>query len=142
MRVHVDTTPPVVRVFAPTADPGQRNTLILRWEATDRNFGKDPIAIEWSEQPTGPWKPVAGPDGVIPVVAGAGAGAVRVANTGTYPWPIPAGLGTHKVHLKFTAWDAAGNRSEVVTPAVTVDLTKPRARIQGILGGPAPMTRP
>ena len=64
MRVHVDVTPPMIKVFAPTADPNQRNTLVLHWEATDRTFGRDPIAIEWSEQPTGPWKPVAS-DGVV-----------------------------------------------------------------------------
>jgi hypothetical protein len=37
------------------------------------------------------------------------------------------------VYLKFTAWDLAGNRSEVVTPnPILIDLTKPKARIQGI----------
>ena len=37
------------------------------------------------------------------------------------------------VYLKVTAWDAAGNRSEVVTPEpILVDLTKPLAHIQGV----------
>lgn len=133
-RVHIDTTPPVVKVYQPTGDPAQRNVLNLHWEATDRNFGADPISIEWSEQPTGPWKSVTSQD-VVPVVAGAGAGnGHRVANSGNYAWNLPAGLATHKVFLKFTAVDLAGNRSEVVTPSpVMVDLTKPRAKIQGIL---------
>jgi hypothetical protein len=135
MRVHVDVTPPMIKVFAPTADPAQRNTLVLHWEATDRNFGRDPIAIEWSEQPTGPWKPVAG-DAVVSAVGQPTASANRVPNTGSYAWPLPTTLNTHKVYLKFTAWDVAGNRSEVVTPSpVLVDLTKPRARIQGIATG-------
>lgn len=136
LRVQVDATPPVIKVYAPVADAQQRNALVLRWEAHDRNFGRDPIAIEWSEHPGGPWQPVTGGGGPAQVVAGLTTGAARVANSGTYSWLLPAGLATHKVYLKFTAWDAAGNRSEVVTPTpVTVDLTKPRAKIQGILGG-------
>ena len=139
MRVHVDVTPPMIKVFAPTADPNQRNTLVLHWEATDRNFGQDPIAIEWSEQPTGPWKPVAG-DGVVSVASQPPAMANRLPNTGTYSWVLPATLSTHQVYLKFAAWDVAGNRSEVVTPRpVLVDLTRPRVKIQGIEGvGPRP----
>jgi hypothetical protein len=139
MRVHVDVTPPMIKVFAPTADPNQRNTLVLHWEATDRSFGRDPIAIEWSEQPTGQWKPVA-TDGVVSTVGQPTATANRVPNTGSYSWALPTSLNTHQVYLKFAAWDVAGNRSEVVTPRpVLVDLTKPRVKIQGIEGvGPRP----
>lgn len=134
MRVHVDVTPPMIKVFAPTADPSQRNVLVLHWEATDRNFGQDPIAIEWSEQPTGPWKPVAG-DSVVSVASQPPAPANRLPNTGTYSWVLPATLSTHQVYLKFAAWDVAGNRSEVITPRpVLVDLTRPRVKIQGIEG--------
>ncbi|MCZ2343249.1 MAG: hypothetical protein LC104_15870, partial [Bacteroidales bacterium] len=112
--------------------------LLLHWEATDRNFGRDPIAIEWGEQPTGPWQPVSTATGLVPV-AGAGTGvapAGRLPNTGSYSWALPPTLATHRVYLKFTAWDIGGNRSEVVTPSpVLVDLTKPVAHIQGIIGG-------
>ena len=133
LQVHVDLTPPMIKVFAPTADANLRNTLVLHWEATDRNFGRDPIAIEWSEQPTGPWKPVVGGEGIVPVVAGQGVSAPRIANTGQFTWALPPSLSTHRVYLKFTAWDAAGNRSEVVTPSpVLVDLTRPKATIRGI----------
>lgn len=135
---HVDLTPPIVKVYAPTADPNRRNALRLHWEATDRNFGRDPIAIEWSEQPTGPWQPVSTASGLVPVAgAGTGAGAApvgRLPNTGSYSWALPPTLATHQVYLKFTAWDMGGNRSEVVTPSpVLVDLTKPVAHIQGII---------
>jgi hypothetical protein len=134
MRVHVDVTPPMIKVFAPTADANQRNTLVLHWEATDRTFGRDPIAIEWSEQPTGPWKPVT-TDGVVSTVGQPTTTANRVPNTGSYSWALPTSLNTHQVYLKFAAWDVAGNRSEVVTPRpVLVDLTRPRVKIQGIEG--------
>jgi hypothetical protein len=136
MRVLIDLTPPTILVYQPTADPANRNVLILRWKAEDRNFGREPIAIEWSEHAHGPWLPVTGGSGVSQVVAGPGLGSNRIANTGSFPWAIPAGLGTHKVYLRFTAWDAAGNQSEAITPhPVVVDLTKPRAKIQGIASG-------
>lgn len=136
MRVRVDVTAPIIRVFAPTADPVQRNTLMLRWEATDANFGPSPMLIEWCELPTGPWKSVSGGDtGFTPIGVG-GPPPNRLANTGTYAWSLPTTLNTHQVYLKFTAWDAAGNKSEVATPSpVLVDLTKPRAKIQGISAG-------
>jgi hypothetical protein len=134
MKVHVDVTAPVIKVYQPTPDPANRGSLILHWEATDRNFGREPIFIEYSEAPTGPWKAITGGDAVIPV-AGGGVGATpKVANTGSYSWNLPANLLTPRVYLKFTAVDLAGNRSEVVTPnPILVDLTKPRAKIQGIL---------
>jgi hypothetical protein len=132
MRVHIDRTPPVIQVYQPTADPNQRNALVLHWKATDRNFGKDPIRVEWSEQPTGPWKSVGAGDEFTPVVGTGAPTGRRLANTGSYSWQIPATIGASRVHLKFTAWDAAGNKSEVVTPPLVVDLMRPRATIQGI----------
>jgi hypothetical protein len=133
MRVRVDLTQPVIKVFQPTADPNNRNALMLHWEATDRNFGKEPIAIEYAETPNGPWKSVTAPE----VVPAAGGGLAkephRIDNAGSYSWQPPAALAGPKVYLKFTAWDLAGNRSEAITPnPVLVDLTKPKARIQGI----------
>jgi hypothetical protein len=57
----------------------------------------------------------------------------RLANTGQYGWRVPAGTPA-RVYLKATARDAAGNVTERVTiDPVTVDLTTPRARINGIV---------
>ncbi|CAN5325624.1 hypothetical protein BH11PLA2_BH11PLA2_01120 [soil metagenome] len=134
IRVQVDLTPPIIKIFQPEADANQREILILKWEATDKNFCKDPISLEWSEGPSGPWKPVAGVEGLMPVAAGQGGGGMKVANTGTYGWKLPMNLPTHKLYLKVSAIDAAGNKSEVATPApILVDLVKPKARIQGIM---------
>ncbi len=142
MRVHVDVTQPLIRVLEPIADPARRDALLLRWHATDRNFGREPVAIDWSEQPTGPWKPVTGSDSIVPVSGGQTVPAgYRVANTGSYSWQIPQGMTAHKVYFRYTAWDLAGNRTAVVTrDAFLVDLTKPRAKIQGIVtaGGMTP----
>jgi hypothetical protein len=139
LRIHLDETPPLIRPFQPTADPTRPNTLVLNWQASDRNFGRDPIAIEWSEHPAGPWKAVAGQDAVLPVGNGIATQSNRLPNTGSHAWQLPANMTTHRVYLKFTSWDAAGNRSEVVTQSpILVDLTKPRARIQGVSTGSPP----
>jgi len=128
LKVRVDTTAPVIKVYAPTADPNNKAALMLNWEATDKNFGRDPIAIEYAEAPQGPWKSVTGTDGPAPA---------RIENTGNFSWQPPLNLATPKVYLRFSAWDQAGNKSEVVTPQpILVDLTKPKARIQGISTGP------
>jgi hypothetical protein len=126
-KVRIDTTAPVIKVYAPTADPNNKAALMLHWDATDRNFGRDPIAIEYAESPQGPWKSVTGGDGPTPT---------RVENSGSYSWQPPLNLASPKVYLRFAAWDQAGNKSEVVTPQpILVDLTKPKARIQGISAG-------
>ena len=64
LRVRVDMTAPVIKVYQPTADPNNKHALLLNWEATDTNFGKEPIAIEYAEDPRGPWKSVSAPDAV------------------------------------------------------------------------------
>lgn len=129
LKVRIDTTAPVIKVYAPTADPNNKAALMLNWEATDKNFGRDPIAIEYAESPQGPWKSVTGTDGPT---------QTRIENSGNYSWQPPLNLATPKVYLRFAAWDLAGNKSEVVTPQpILVDLTKPKARIQGISAGPA-----
>jgi len=120
LKVRVDLTAPIIKVYQPTADPANKNALVLNWEAADRNFGKECIAIEYAEDPRGTWKSVSGD-------------AAKLENTGTYSWQPPLTLATPKVYLRFTAWDLAGNKSEVVTPnPILVDLQKPKARIQGI----------
>jgi len=136
MRVIVDVTPPVIELFQPSSDPHALDTLVIPWRAADDNFGDDPITIEWSEHPNGPWKPVTGgpADAVVPVANVVGGPIARLPNTGRFAWRVPATLPTHKVYLKVIARDQAGNTSEVTTPSpILVDLAKPRARIQGIL---------
>ena len=67
LRVIVDVTPPQLDLFPPVGDPKSTDTLVIQWKATDKNFTEEPITIEWSDKPTGPWQPVAiGGDGVQP----------------------------------------------------------------------------
>ena len=135
MRVTLDVTAPQIDLFPPLSDPNSPDTLVIQWKATDRNFGDDPITLEWSDAPAGPWKPVAsnGNDPVVQATAISAPVAKRLANTGQYAWRVPTGIPA-RVYLKATARDAAGNVKEVVTrEPILVDLTKPRARISGIV---------
>jgi hypothetical protein len=131
LRVVVDVTPPQLDLFPPVGDPATTDTLVIQWKATDKNFGDDPITIEWSDRPTGSWQPVAlGGDGVQLTSTQ----ARRLPNTGSYSWRVPAGL-PPRVYLRVTARDAAGNVKEIVTrDPILVDLVKPRAKISGIVG--------
>lgn len=132
MRVDVDITAPTVSLYEPIADKTQKDTLILRWQATDRNLASDPITLEWSEGPKGPWFPVAASEGI----GSTPATAKRLANTGSYPWRLPANFPTSKVYLKATARDNAGNIAEAITTQpILVDLNKPTAVKLNIVGG-------
>jgi len=128
LRLHVDTVPPLLTILAPVAAANQPNGLTLQWQASDRNFPAEPILIEWSESNAGGWKPVSNDE----TTAGTG----RTANTGSFTWMVPKTLPTHRVFLRMTATDAAGNRSIAVTSQpISIDLTKPKARITTISTG-------
>jgi hypothetical protein len=132
LRVDVDVTAPTLTIFEPVPDATQRDTMVLRWTATDRNLASEPITLEWSESAKGPWYPIASAEGI-----GASSGVPkRLANTGSYGWKLPSNFPTHKVYLKATARDIAGNISEVVsTKPILVDLNKPAAVKLNIVGG-------
>lgn len=131
LRVDVDTTAPVVTVYDLVPDRTQKDTLIVQWQAMDRNLATDPITVEWSEGPRGPWFPVAAADSI-----GTSSGMVkRLPNTGSYPWKVPTSFPHSKVYLKVSARDVAGNVTEVISnKPVLVDLNKPAAVKLNIVG--------
>jgi hypothetical protein len=132
LRFDVDVTPPIVKIYEPVPDSTQKDTMILRWQAVDRNLSADPITLEWADGPRGPWIPIVASD-TLGVSAGV---AKRLANTGSYAWKLPSNFPTHKVYLKIAARDVAGNLSEATTAQpVLVDLNKPAAVKLNILGG-------
>jgi hypothetical protein len=130
LRVEVDTTAPALLVFQPVADRTQKDMLVLRWKAEDRNLAADPITLEWAEGSKGPWFPIASTDSI-----GSTPGALRrLPNTGSYSWKVPANI-PPRVYLKVTARDVAGNVAEVIpVEPVLVDLNKPAAVKLNIVG--------
>ena len=72
MRVEVDLTLPVVKLFRPEADPHRRDAIVLRWQANDRDLAPSPITLQWAERP----------DGVVQTIA------TNLTNTGRYVWHV------------------------------------------------------
>ena len=128
-RARIDLTPPRVDVFMPQADPAQRNAMLLRWRVTDANKSVEPVQIEWSETPAGPWTAVTGTASHAP----SGDDALL--------WLLPEQT-PPKVYLKFTAIDAAGNKLVTVSnQPFLVDPHRPTARIQGFAATPIAQPR-
>ena len=132
LRLDVDVTAPVVKIYEPAPDTTQKDTMILKWQAVDRNLSTDPITLEWSDEAKGPWFPVASADGI-----GSSTGvARRLPNTGSFAWKLPATFPRHRVYLRVTARDVAGNVAEATTAQpILVDLNKPTAVKLNVIGG-------
>lgn len=112
--VELDTTAPKGQLFRPQPDPSQPNTLLLAWEAKDRNLAEKPIILEWSEQKGGPWTVIG--EGPLP-------------NTSQYPWRLPDHL-PPRVFLRLTMIDVAGNKSQAQTDKPElIDLSVPQTKI-------------
>jgi hypothetical protein len=140
IRLDLDITRPVVKIYNPVPDPAQRDTLVLRWEASDRNLDAQPITLEWSEMPDGPWQSVISGGAAVTESNGFSSVPVtdhpspRLPNNGTHAWRIPSNMPTHRVYLRVTAVDRAGNIAEAKTPQpIEIDMNKPVAKIEGIV---------
>lgn len=124
LRVEVDLTPPYLELFAPLPDPKERETLVLRWSATDKNLAPSPIMLEWATNKNGPWVPIT---------------PQPIANSGSYTWKLNQRL-PYRVYLRVTARDLAGNIGEVISPEPQlIDLTKPEGHLIGIKSASVPI---
>jgi hypothetical protein len=118
MRLELDTTPPVATLFAPLPSPTQREVLVLKWEAKDKNLGSRPVTLEWAEQPQAEWKLI---------------GDKQLPNTGSYTWKVPEGI-PPQVYLRLTVRDSAGNVAVAETQkAFPIDLVEPEAHFTGFV---------
>ncbi len=111
-RIEVDTTLPNAVLYEPKADPARGDRLMLHWKAEDRNLAANPISLEWSASPDGPWTFIGDP---------------QLPNTGAYPWQPPDNI-PPKVYLRLSVRDKAGNNAIAQTPQpVLIDLVVPEA---------------
>lgn len=118
LRVEVDTKAPVAKLYAAEADPGQRNALLLKWEATDKNLAANPVTLEWAEQPDREWQSI----------------ARELPNTGRYSWRLPPAIPA-QVYLRLTVRDQAGNVAVAQTDRPQlIDLSEPEGRLLGLQG--------
>jgi hypothetical protein len=122
LRVELDMTLPEATLYQPQPKPGHQDTLVLTWEARDKNLAPNPITLEWAERRDGAWQLI-GKD-------------LPNAPTG-YTWQLPAGtVLPPRVYLRLTVHDTAGNLATAETPEpVLIDFKEPVVSdIQ--LGGP------
>lgn len=120
IRVEVDTTFPEATLFGPQPEPGQRDSLVLTWKASDKNLAHNPITLEWSEKKDGTWNPI---------------GPAELPNTGKFVWNVPANI-PHSVYLRLTVRDAAQNVAVAQTQEpLLIDLNVPEVNVLGINNG-------
>jgi hypothetical protein len=119
MMIEVDETAPEASLYAPEPDPKQKDSLVIRWQASDANLGDRPITLEWSDKPNGVWKLIAKDLPNLP---------------SQYSWKLPLNVPA-QVFLRLTVTDAAGNAAKAETPQpITVDLNEPELQFIGIAG--------
>ena len=117
MLIEVDNTPPEAQLYPLLPDPGRRDTVILMWEAKDRNLTPTPITLEWADKASGPWQSIAS----------------NLPNTGRFSWQLPKTLPSH-VYFKLTVRDTAGNEAVALTrEPQLVDLTEPEGRLLRVM---------
>lgn len=115
--IAVDQTPPFVRLMPLEQGSGSsQNQIGIRWQVTDDHPAAQPIALDYSISPDGPWHPICEwqPD------------------TSSYQWTVGPGVPS-RVYVRLTARDAAGNVTHALTSQpLVVDLARPSARIVDI----------
>ncbi len=114
--VELDTTPPLVQIKSVT--PGQGPTsgsIIIQWLAEDSNLGARPVSLYYGNN--GNWMPI----------------ATQIPNTGSYTWQLPLGQVPPQIRIGINVMDEAGNRTFVQSEEITIDLSRPKARVTGVM---------
>ena len=120
--IGIDLTRPVARITA--LDPGlDGGELVIRWEASDALLEPRPISLLYSDQPRGPWLPIAS----------------GLENSGSYQWRLDNSA-QERIYVRLEVRDEAGNVGSYETPdPVSLDRQRPQGRIRGVrpVGQPA-----
>lgn len=102
--VAVDRTKPVVQLLGAELNIlARKPTLVVRWNAKDRNFGPRPITLLYAEHLEGPWTPI----------------AANMKNSGRYEWIMPACAPSH-LYVRVQAVDLMGNAGMAQSAALTI----------------------
>jgi hypothetical protein len=118
--IEVDTTSPFVQLRSTDVLPSSGHVEI-RWNATDKNLGSEPVSLFYRTRPDGPWQVI----------------AKGVKNDGVHRWNFPRDAGG-QFFFKIEVTDQAGNMAQHVSPQpVSIDMTEPRATVVGVTGSAA-----
>lgn len=100
--VAVDLTKPVVQLLgAELSVKAKTPTLLVRWNAKDRNLCPRPITLLYAERADGPWQPI----------------AANLENSGRYEGSLPPSL-ADTVYVRVQAADLMGNVGTAQTMAL------------------------
>ena len=136
LRLELDTTPPHIADLSISPAGGARDKVRIQWRMSDAHQDPAGVRIEYSADGRG-WHPAA----LDPPGAHNPRGADFRAWTAV--WAVPPGL-PHRVMLRVTARDRAGNEATVELPQpVSIDLVPPEGKVTGVRSteaevGPAP----
>jgi hypothetical protein len=123
--IEVDTTRPFAQL-QPVEPVVSSEGIELRWTASDKNLGAEPVSLFYATAKEGPWTPI----------------ARHIKNSGHFNWQFPRNAGG-QFFVRLEVVDEAGNltRTESAAPVV-LDLTEPRASVVGVTGVSAVATPP
>ena len=112
--VIVDLTKPEVQLTEATPGlEGNQQMVQIKWKASDKNLGRQPITLSYAEKEEGPWKVI----------------AAGLDNQGSYTWEVPKGTPA-KVLLRVEAIDLAGNVGRAqMSKRVLMDTMVPTVKI-------------
>jgi hypothetical protein len=115
--VEVDLTKPVVQLKGIEVGRGpDSGNLTISWSASDKNFGRQPISLFYSQAADGLWQSI----------------AANLENNGRFVWRMPPGV-PYQFHVKVEAADKAGNvGSSQTQEMVKVDLSLPKVQVLGV----------
>lgn len=114
--ITVDQSPPQIELLPLQRGPESENQVLIRWQARDREFGENPIALYYATQATGPWELI---EGWRP-------------NTESYLWKFPSQV-AQKFYIRIDVRDVAGNVTRIDgTESFTIDRSRPKARITDV----------
>ena len=109
----VDTTLPSASLIDVKPGVGsEAGFLLISWKAEDAHLAEDSITFWYATQAGGPWQLISD----------------RVANVGTYRWPLPKKIAS-PIWVRMEVRDRAGNVTRCETP-LPVALEGPRARVR------------
>jgi hypothetical protein len=113
--INVDLTKPTARITA-TDIAREQAELTIRWEAADAALEPRPVSLWYSDQPGGPWTPI----------------AAGLENAGSFVWRID-NHAPEQLYLRLEVRDEAGNvgADETRTPLL-IDRQRPQGRIRGV----------
>jgi hypothetical protein len=115
--IEVDTSAPFVQL-RPVETLVSNGALDIRWQATDKNLGGEPVNLFYRSRADAPWQII----------------ARNVKNDGIYRWTFPRDAAS-QFFVKVEVTDLAGNVARAESPnPVMLDVTEPRATVLGVTG--------